>query len=70
MLYTKSRTELKVTQLVDALGVEVYVSTRTDVCQGSDKEKKVAVCVLPSMVMVRLKEKDAAKVFDVPGVVR
>ena len=70
MLYTKSRTELKVAQLVDALGVEVYVSTRTDVCQGSDKEQKVAVCVLPSMVMVRLKEKDTAKVFDVPGVVR
>ena len=51
-------------------GVEVHVSTRTDVYQGSDKEKKVAVCVLPSMVMVRLKEKETAKVFDVPGVVR
>lgn len=70
VLYTKPRTELKVAQRLEALGVAVYVPTRTEVRQWSDRKKKVTVCVLPSMVLVCLEEKDTAMVFGVPGVVR
>lgn len=70
VLYTKPRTELKVAQRLRALGVTVYAPTRTEVRQWSDRKKKVAVCVLPSMVLVCLEEKDTAMVFNVPGVVR
>ena len=70
VLYTKPKTELKVAERLEALGVEVYVPTRTEVRQWSDRKKKVTVCVLPSMVLVCLEEKDTAMVFNVPGVVR
>ena len=69
-LYTNPRTELKVAKRLEALGVAVYVPMQTELRQWSDRKKKVAVCVLPSMVLVCLEEKDTAMVFNVPGVVR
>ena len=70
VVYTKPRTELKVAERLEELGILVYVPIRTEVRQWYDRKKKVTVCVLPSMVLVCLEEKDAARVFEVPGVVR
>ena len=70
VLYTKPRNELKVTERLSALGIEVYAPTRTEVRQWSDRKKKIEVPVLPSMVLVRIAEKDSGLVFDIPGVVR
>lgn len=69
-LYTKPRNEKKVTQALEALGIEVYCPVITQVRQWSDRKKKVELPLIPSYVFVRLHEKDRAKVFEVPGAVR
>ena len=70
VLYTKPRNEMKVTKRLSALGIEVYAPTKIEVRQWSDRKKKVEVPLLPSMVLVRVEEKDSGLVFDIPGVVR
>jgi hypothetical protein len=70
VLYTKPRTELKVSQRLSVLGIENYTPTRMEVRQWSDRKKKILVPLLPSMVLVRLNEKEINKVFEVTGVVR
>ncbi|MFT4800417.1 MAG: transcriptional antiterminator RfaH [Flavobacteriaceae bacterium] len=70
VLCTKPRNELKVTERLTGIGVEVYAPTKIEVRQWSDRKKKVLVPLLPSMVLVSLQEKQVDQVFEVPGVVR
>ena len=70
VLCTKPRNELKVTERLTRIGVEVYTPTKIEVRQWSDRKKKVLVPLLPSMVLVQLLEKEVEVVFDVPGAVR
>ena len=70
VVYTKSRNELKVQNHLISIGIEAFTPTRTELRQWSDRKKKVVVPLLPSMVLVRLDEKEAHKVFEIPGVVR
>ena len=70
VLCTKPRNELKVTERLTSIGVEVYTPTKIEVRQWSDRKKNVLVPLLPSMVLVQLLEKEVEAVFDVPGAVR
>ena len=70
VLCTKPRNELKVTERLTRIGVEVYTPTKVEVRQWSDRKKKILVPLLPSMVLVQLLEKEVEAVFDVPGAVR
>ena len=70
VLYTKPRNELKVLNRLISLGIDAYTPSRIELRQWSDRKKKVLVPLLPSMVLVRLDEKEVHKVFDIPGVVR
>ena len=70
VLCTKPRNELKVTERLTRMGVEVYTPTKIEVRQWSDRKKKILVPLLPSMVLVQLLEKEVEAVFDVPGAVR
>jgi transcriptional antiterminator RfaH len=70
VLCTKPRNELKVTERLTGIGVEVFTPTKIEVRQWSDRKKKVLVPLLPSMVLVSLQEKQVDQVFEVPGVVR
>ena len=70
VLYTKPRTEIKVSQRLSVLGIENYLPTRVEVRKWSDRKKKIIVPLLPSMILVNLLEKDAGKVFEVAGTVR
>jgi len=70
VLCTKPRNELKVTDRLSGLGIEVYTPTKIEVKQWSDRKKKVITPLLPSMVLVCLLEKEVDMVFEVPGVVR
>ena len=70
VLYTKPRTELKVSQRLSVLGIENYTPTRIEVRQWSDRKKKITVPLLPSMVLVSLNEKEVNKVFEVAEAVR
>ena len=51
VVYTKPRTELKVSQRLSVLGIENYTPTRMEVRQWSDRKKKIVVPLLPSMVL-------------------
>jgi len=70
VIYTKPRAEIKVSQRLSVLGIENYTPTRMEIRQWSDRKKKIAVALLPSMVLVNLNEKEVKKVFEVAGVVR
>ena len=70
VIYTKPRQELKVLEHLIHLGIEAYTPTKIKVRKWSDRKKKVTVCLLPSMVLVCLEEKEVSKVFEVPGVRR
>jgi hypothetical protein len=52
------------------LGIEAYTPTKIEVRKWSDRKKKLTVCLLTSMVLVCLEEKEVNKVFEVPGVRR
>ena len=70
VLYTKPRTELKVSQRLSVLGIENYTPIKMEVRQWSDRKKKILVPLLPSMVLVSIHEKEVNEVFEVAGVVR
>jgi transcription antitermination factor NusG len=70
VLVTKPRSELKVTARLLHYGIEVCCPTRIERRQWSDRIKKVAVPLLPSMILVRIDAKDRNKVFNVSGVLR
>ena len=70
VLYTNSRAELKVAQRLEQLGVEAYCPVRMEVRERSDRKKRIAVPLLPSMVLVKVEEKNRNRVFEVQGVVR
>tara|TARA_B100001059_G_C17544753_1_gene432212 strand:+ start:116 stop:580 length:465 start_codon:yes stop_codon:yes gene_type:complete len=70
VVYTKPRNELKVLQRLSVLGLQVYVPTKIEVRQWSDRKKKILVPLLPSMVLVSLHENEVNKVFEAPGVIR
>ena len=70
VIYTKPRQELKVLEHLIDLGIEAYTPTKIEVRKWSDRKKKVTICLLPSMVLVCLGEKEVSKVFEVPGVRR
>jgi transcription antitermination factor NusG len=70
VLCTKPRNELKVTERLTRIGVEVYTPTKIEVRQWSDRKKKVSIPLLPSMVLVKLLAKEVDGVVNVPGAVR
>ena len=70
VIYTKPRQELKVLEHLTHLEIDAYTPTKIEVRKWSDRKKKVTVCLLPSMVLVCLEEKEVSKVFEVPGVRR
>ncbi len=70
MLITKPRNELKVTERLTRMGVEVFTPKKIEVRQWADRKKKVTIPLLPSMVLVHLLPKEVDLVFEVPGAVR
>jgi len=70
VVYTKPRNELKVLERLLGIGIVAYTPFKTELRKWSDRKKKVKVPLLPYMVLVYLEEKETAKVFEIPGVVR
>jgi transcriptional antiterminator RfaH len=70
VLCTKPRNEIKVAERLLKIGIEVYAPRKVEVRQWSDRKKKVTIPLLPSMVLVRVLEKEVYTVFEVPGVAR
>ena len=70
VLHTKPRNEKKVEKQLRALGINAYCPTKTEIKFWSDRKKKVNVPVLPSMVLVKIGEKEKDKVFYSPAVIK
>ena len=70
VIHTKPRFEKKVEERLLSYGIEAYCPTRKEIRLWSDRKKKVDVPVLPSMVLVKLEEKNVNDVFNVNGVIR
>ena len=70
VLHTKPRSEKKVEQQLLSLGINAYCPVRSEFKLWSDRKKKIDRPVLPSMVLVKIDNKDINKVFESPGVVR
>ena len=70
VIHTKPRFEKKVEERLLSFGVEAYCPTRKEIRLWSDRKKKIDVPLLPSMVLVKLEEKNVNDVFNINGVVR
>jgi len=70
VLYTKPRQEKKVTDTLNAIGIEAYCPLVTVVKQWSDRKKKVQVPLINSYVFVNIEEHQREAVFKVSGIVR
>ncbi len=68
ILCTKARQELKVSEILNQLGIEAYTPTKIEVKSWSDRIKKVRSSLLPSMVLVKIPKNKVNTVFDVPAV--
>ncbi len=55
VLYTKSRNEKKLTQLLSEKGFDVYCPLQETVKQWSDRKKKVQEPIFKSYIFVHLK---------------
>ena len=70
VIYTKSRNEKKVAELLQKNGVEVFCPLVKLKKNWSDRTKIVETPLFNSYVFVNLSEKDRNVVFKVPGVIR
>jgi transcriptional antiterminator RfaH len=70
VIYTKSRIEKKVAELLQKNGVEVFCPLVKLKKNWSDRKKIVETPLFNSYVFVKLSEKDRNVVFNVPGVIR
>ena len=70
VIYTKSRNEKKVAELLQKNGVEVFCPLVKLKKNWSDRTKIVETPLFNSYVFVNLPEKDRNVVFNVPGVIR
>ena len=70
VIYTKSRIEKKVAELLQKNGVEVFCPLVKLKKNWSDRSKIVETPLFNSYVFVNVSEKDRNVVFNVPGVIR
>mgnify|MGYP001445864851 CR=1 FL=1 len=70
VLHTKSRCEKKVEETLLSLGINAYCPTRSEIRFWSDRKKRIDLPLLPSMVLVKIDDKDINSVFACSGVVR
>ena len=70
VLHTKPRSEKEVEEQLLSFGINAYCPTRSEFKMWSDRKKKIDRPLLPSMVLVKIEDKDINRVFESPLVVR
>ena len=70
VLHTKPRSEKKVEEKLLSLGINAFCPTRPEIRYWSDRKKRIEVPILPSMVLVKIDDKDINRVFASSLVVR
>ena len=69
-VYTRSRSEKKLMDLLNAKGIEAYVPLRKVLHQWSDRKKMVEEPLIRSYCFVRISEAQYFEVLNTPGAVR
>jgi transcriptional antiterminator RfaH len=69
-VYTKSRTEKKLSDRLNEKGIEAYVPLRRTLKQWSDRKKFVTEPVISSYVFVKVSPGSYYEVLNTPGAVR
>jgi transcriptional antiterminator RfaH len=69
-VYTKSRTEKKLTGRLNEKGIEAYVPVRKTLKQWSDRKKSVEEPLISSYVFVNIQSSRYFDVLNTPGAVR
>ena len=70
VIHTKPKSEKKAEEQLLSLGINAYCPIRNEIRLWSDRKKRIQVPVLPSMVLVKIEDKDINRVFECTGVVR
>lgn len=68
-VYTKAKSEKKVTERLLDTGIEAYCPTYTTIKQWSDRKKKIEVPLITSYIFVKIEESNRNIVLLDPGVV-
>lgn len=68
--YTRSRTEKKVAEALQELGIEYYLPLYRTIRQWSDRKKKIEEPLIRSYIFVRIVQKEYLPVLQVSGVVK
>ncbi len=68
-IYTKSRSEVKVCERLMDAGYDSFLPLITEMRQWSDRNKKVKTPLIKSYVFVKVKKKELAPIYAIPGVV-
>jgi transcriptional antiterminator RfaH len=66
-IYTKPRTERKVIQQLDQMGIQAYCPMIPQIHQWTDRKKIIMVPAISSYVFVKIKENEKNLVFLAPG---
>src|SRR5690606_4813305 len=69
-IYTRSRAEKKLNELLTKKGIECFLPLRKTLKQYSDRKKWVEEPLLRSYLLVRVTEKDYFEVLNTAGAVR
>ena len=69
-IYVKSRSEKKVHEQLDDIGIESFLPLITRVKQWSDRKKKVDEPLFRSYLFVNIQLTDYYRVLQIPGVVK
>ena len=69
-IYTRSRWEKRVMDLLNEKGIEAYVPLRKEIHKWSDRKKLIEVPLIRSYCFVKVAGKDYYEVLNTPGAVR
>jgi len=69
-VYTKSRSEKKVANLLSREHIEVYLPLKKSLRQWSDRKKLIEEPLIRSYVFVKISEKEYYSVLNTPGVIK
>ena len=70
VLNVKRKNEITIAGRLTAAGFQVYCPTYTIVKNWSDRKKKVIKPLIGTYIFIKINEKDRAKVFEIPGVLK
>jgi transcription antitermination factor NusG len=70
VLYTKPRSEKKLAEQLLDDGIQAYCPSKVEIKQWSDRKKKVETPLLPSMILVNIKDGERDRVFNRKHAVR